>query len=839
MNYNICVNNYNIFLDINLIKLIYRGFVLISIKLIKKANLILINSKDFVINSIKIDKIDYFWEINNDEEIIIIRNDLGFESDKEYIIKINFDWKQISNEIDGFYYTKKNNKIVCTTHLEPISARKFIPCFDHPNLKAHFNMVIKIDFDFECISNTSIKKINYDKTGKNKYIYYNITPLMSTYLLCLVCGNIKSNIKSLLTKPIISKSGILINGYCIDDDTKYISWSIKRTVEALDFFESWFGIKYPLEKLDIVSIPNFSSGAMENWGIITFREEYVLLYNKKNYLSQVKILEVIYHEIAHQWFGNLVTLSNWGDLWLNEATASFFSWMALLLTYDTTYNIMEFYWLLEFKNVYLIDAFTNTHSIIMNDIEELNPSELFDEITYSKGNIIINYIANLLGLDNFQKAIQKYLNMYLYSNPSTGNKLFEYFNKYSTNKNIDYVDLMNKLISTKGYPILYIKKNNNEYNFTYKTFNLNKNIIIDYPVNLFLKIKYFEQIEIIDLRLNNYVTNGDELNYLINPNNELFCICYYDNFKPNLKIMSQTELMKYSHDEFILGLYGYKDLDNYLNCIGDIFNLINMNDNSILCYSILSDIIHLMNIYIYSNCEYTKIIIFLKNNLDDKLTIQCNDLLSTSTNKYSEFVLENILTIKIIKFNDINLINMIKNMYDYQNDLIIKSSSYFNHYYLSKIIFNVIMKYYQDTEFNYLLNILKTCSNTQIIDNIIGSFLYLNDNNFNIVFNNYSQLIKSQDYHLFFSSISKIVSKQEFIIDYWIYYRYKISSIDEITFNILKNISKNIFDLRLIKKILNYLKLILDNKNKLIIDKIKDILTTNKIIILNIKKHLL
>lgn len=830
---NIRVNKYDVFLDIDLERIIYKGYVMVSINLLQKTNLIKINALDFVIKSIVINKISYFWKINNRDGIIEITDDLGFKPNSNHLIKIEFDWKKISGETDGFYYTKKNNNLVCVTHLEPESARKFIPCFDQPDLKAKFNIMVRINSEFECVSNMGVKKTIFD--NKYKIIYFNTTPPMSTYLLCIVCGDIKHS-------PLeqISNEGTIVRGYCIEPDIKYINWSVNKTVEALEFFENWFQIKYPIDKLDIVSIPNFSSGAMENWGLITFREEYILLYNKKNYLSQVKILEVIYHEVAHQWFGNLVTMSKWEDLWLNEATATFFSWMALLMTYSDM-NIKEFYWLLEAKSVYLIDAFTNTHPIIISEDNKVNPSELFDEITYSKGNVIINYVANLLGLNNFQKAIQKYLNEYLYSNPLTGDKLFQYFNLYSENKKIDYIELMNKLTTTKGYPILSIKQNKNHtLNFTYKTFNLDKSIISDYPINLFLRIKFLDKYGIIELnysQLNEY--NIDKQNiesYIINPNNELFCICNYVNFKPNILSMNQVELMKYVNDEFILGLYGYKNLNEYLLVIKDIFNLINIPNNQILCSNIIGDLIHLLNIYNYSKTNNCVIIDFIKNNLNPKLVNLSQNLLLSSS-KYSEFVLENIFTLKAIKLEEKNLITMMYKLYLYQNELVAKMPNYYDKYYLPKTIFCVVMKYYQDIEFDNLLNILNNCSNVNIIDILISSFLYLNDKNFDYIFNNYSQLIKSQDHPLFFSSISKIVSKQELVIDYWISNRDKISSIDEIQFKIIKNISKNIFDIQLIEKINNYLNQTYVEKNKLVIEKIKDILSSNKIVIEGIKNN--
>jgi tricorn protease interacting factor F2/3 len=836
---NIEINNYNIFLDIDFNSIQYKGIVSIEINVKKSFSILEINSDTFDIKFLKINDHINDFIIDENKKIISIR--YNFIEFNKYTIKIKFGWKKITDEPDGFYYTMKDNNIVLCTHLEPISARKFIPCFDYPNLKAHFNLIVKLnDLKKECISNMSVKKCNLIENNEGKIIYFNSTPVMSSYLLCLVCGDIKH----LVSKQIKSKENIIINGYCIPRDISYIGWSIKKTSEALDYFEDWFGIKYPLDKLDIVAIPNFSAGAMENWGIITFREECVLLFDKSKYLEQLTILEVIYHEVAHQWFGNLVTLCEWKDLWLNESTATFFSWMALIEKY-TDFNSKEFYWLLESKSVYIIDGFTNTHPIIMNtnsnndnNEDGFNPVDLFDEITYSKGNTIINYVANLLGLENFKLSIRKYLNQYLYSNPPSGDKLFEYFNEYSTNKNINYIDLMNKLTTIKGYPILYIKKiNNTSYSIKYKTFNLDKRIIIDYPIDLWIKFSYSNKIDILELKYNliNDINIDNISSCIINPNNEFFCICYYDNFIPNILLMNQVELMKYIHDEFLLSLYGYKKISEYFDCVKNILKLIDIETNYILVVLILGDLKHLINIFDCTDLKLSlKIKKFININLDSQLLILMKFMIYSS-NKYSEFVIDSILTLETIYFEKKNLIDIVKKIYIYQNNLLYLDPNYSNKYFLSKISFNVVMKYFQSTEFDNIIRILKTTFNTQIITNIIGSFEFLNIKNFDIIFKNYKQLIKSQNYNLFFSSISKIKSKQEFIIDYLIHSRDEISSITEITFKIFKNVSKNIFDFILIDLILNYLQIIENKSNKIIIDKIKDILQTNKIIVVNNK----
>ena len=344
MNNNLIINNYNIFLDIDIQKLIYSGKVYIDLIIKNHIEKLEINSKKIKILSIKINNNNCVWDEDKQNEIIIIKYNYVPNNYKIEIIFIN----HIDEEMYGLYHCNKNNDLILCTHLEPTSARSFIPCFDIPNIKSIFLLTVCIDKHLTGISNNSIRNVHFDKKINKKIISFNPTPIMSTYLLCLVIGNLSP----VLTQPLITNDNILINGYSLEIDKKYMGWSITHSKQALEFFTKWFGIKYPLDKFDIVCIPNLISDAMENWGCVTFREKSILLNNPNNYYTKIIILKTLYHEIAHQWFGNLVTLRNWNDLWLNESTATFFSWMALQINYPN-YNIAELYWLLAYKNIIL------------------------------------------------------------------------------------------------------------------------------------------------------------------------------------------------------------------------------------------------------------------------------------------------------------------------------------------------------------------------------------------------------------------------------------------------------------------------------------------------------
>jgi hypothetical protein len=846
--YNYFINKYDIFIDIDTINLHYEGSVLINLTLLNNINNIKINSSGIEISSIKInqDKID-IWEENEKDEYILINKNF---SKGTHMIFVEFK-NSIGEEMDGIYYCRQDNNLIICTHLEPISARKFIPCFDEPDLKAVFNMTVTIDNEYNVVSNSSINNIvvgnelnkvnEFNKSNKEKNnrkrIFFNPTPKMSTYLLCLVAGNISKA----LDNSLITKTGIKVNGYSILSNIKELSWSILHTAKSLDFFTKWFGIKYPLDKLDIVSIPNFSSGAMENWGLVTFREEYILLYDKENYLSKIKILEVIYHEIAHQWFGNLVTMDDWNSLWLNESTATYFSWMALEIVYKD-YFIPELYWLLECKNVLISDGMINTHAIVIDSTKENNnspdamdPKDLFDEITYSKGNYIIRYISQLLGINNFQKSINKYLSSNLYSNTKSS-ELYSYFNEFSTNKQIDYVELMNNLVKTKGYPILYIQKQNQNYHIVLKKFNLDKKLETEYPHEIWIKITYLEKqndlvgstelkYSIIKLKpgynqIPNYIT---ENKFVINPDNTLFCICEYNLFIPYLEIMNQNEIMKYLHDKFILCLYNYFNLSDYLNLILFIFGSVNLKKNYLFLFQIILDLIKIFEIYVLSDKNNDCLLKFIKKNLS-KYWIEVLEWLILFKPKYYQMVVDKIFCIESIYIESLTFGELIIQSYKmfYEEKKIANC-------YFQKTLFLSIIKYHQDEQLDNLLGILSETTDPNIISNIIESFSMLNDKNFDIIISKYKQLIKSQDYDLFFWSISKICSKQKFIINYWIKERDNLSTNHEIQYKILKKISLNIYNLNLIDYLLNYVNSIYSIKYKLVFGKIIDVLNYNKI----------
>jgi len=805
---NIIVNNYKIFLDINTTNLYYIGHVLIDLNVLNNINELILNCQNIDIHKFILNNKKYPYQYDKNKNEIKITYNFTKNNYKLYFMFKNV----ISDDLEGIYYTKESNKLVICTQLEPTYARRVFPCFDDPIYKSTFELSVKLyDNAYNCISNMPIKKIN---TALDYKIYiFDKTPLMSTYLLCVVIGDIVP----VLSKPLITSSGVLINGYCLKEHVKYMKWAIKHAKKSIEYFEKWFDIKYQLPKLDIMSIPNFRSGAMENWGVVTFREEYILLFNKFSDSSKLVILEVLYHELAHQWFGNLVTMKNWTNLWLNESNATYFSWNALHEKYPK-YESKLFYNILEYKKTQLIDGFTNTHPIIPKNIN--NISDIFDEISYAKGSCLINYISGVLGYDNFKDAIRKYIHDHKYSNADSLD-LYKYFNKY--NVNIDFNKLINDLIHTKGYPIFNLEIQNNKLIITKEKFNLNKNIKEEYNTDIYIKLQKSNNTEI--LNLNSKVTTIDITNneFHLNPSSEFLCIINYINFKPSFKIMNDIDILKYIDDEFIFSTHGFKSLKNYLDIVNDIITN-NLLKSNILLLSILSDINRIFNILILNNNNklLSELTNYVNTNFKKKLLKLTIKFLKTKI-KYSEELLDQLLILFTINLKYDKMIN-------YAKELFISTIKIYNNtnkFYLSKSLFKIINNFYPEYT-PQILNLLNTTNITYIKHNIIESFQYINIDSYNNIINNFSKFIKLQDYSLLFMTLSKNKNIQSNLLNFIFNNSKNLQKNYDIFLHILKNISTNIFNLELNDLFQKYILSIYNKKHDISFNKILDILNINK-----------
>jgi len=364
---------------------------------------------------------------------------------------ISLEFQGILNDrLLGFYRSqyKQNGKTkyLATTQFEAADARRAFPCWDEPEAKATFEISIIADNKFSAISNMPViskKKI------KNKTLYkFDKTPVVSTYLIYLGVGEFeyltgktgKVQIRVVTTKGNKSKG----------------KYSLDLGKKLLTSYEKYFGIKYPLPKLDLIAIPDFAAGAMENWGAITFRET-ILLYDPKTSSTRTKqfIAEVISHEIAHQWFGNLVTMKWWNDLWLNESFATFMATKFVDKFYPE-WNLWDQFIEDAMNTAMGLDSLKSTHPIDVTVNSPAEIREIFDAISYDKGGCVLRMLENYVGETNFRAGLKKYLSAFKYGN-AAGQDLWDAIGKASK---MPVSAMVNSWLKQPGFPQIEITQNN-------------------------------------------------------------------------------------------------------------------------------------------------------------------------------------------------------------------------------------------------------------------------------------------------------------------------------------------------------------------------------------------
>ncbi|XP_038258635.1 endoplasmic reticulum aminopeptidase 2-like isoform X4 [Dermochelys coriacea] len=330
---------------------------------------------------------------------------------QRYLVVIEFH-ARLADGFDGFYkstYKTRDGetRIIATTDFEPTSARMAFPCFDEPSFKANFAITIRRERKHIALSNMpKIKTIELE--GGLLEDHFEVTVKMSTYLVAYIVCDFKS-------VQATTSSGIKVSIYASPDKWSQTHYALETAVKLLKFYEKYFDISFPLPKLDLVAIPDFQSGAMENWGLITYRETS-LLYDPKtsSAFDKLWVTKVIGHELAHQWFGNLVTMEWWNDIWLNEGFATFMELVSVSATYSELQ--IEDYFLNVCFGAIARDSLNSSHPISNPAETPTQIKEMFDTVSYDKGACILKMLQDFLSEVVFQKGIIHYLKKYSYRN---------------------------------------------------------------------------------------------------------------------------------------------------------------------------------------------------------------------------------------------------------------------------------------------------------------------------------------------------------------------------------------------------------------------------------------
>jgi puromycin-sensitive aminopeptidase len=315
-------------------------------------------------------------------------------------VVIELAWTAKLNEhLRGFYAAESTGRRYAFSQCEAADARRILPCFDEPAFKARFRVAVTVADGETAVSNGALER--EEPVPGGRILHFTPTPPLSTYLLAVAVGPLEASAPRML-------GDVPIRIWHVPGKGHLTELALEAAAESLARLQDYFDIPYPYGKLDLVAVPDFEAGAMENAGAVFFRETLLLLDPKTASLNERKrAAEVIAHELAHMWYGDLVTMAWWDDLWLNEAFAT---WMA--------YRVIDAWrpdWRMwqgfehDRSGALALDALTNTHPIYAEVRSVAEATENFDAITYEKGAAVVRMIEHYLGADAFRDGVRVYM----------------------------------------------------------------------------------------------------------------------------------------------------------------------------------------------------------------------------------------------------------------------------------------------------------------------------------------------------------------------------------------------------------------------------------------------
>ncbi|XP_030647207.1 endoplasmic reticulum aminopeptidase 1b [Chanos chanos] len=410
--------HYDLLIHPNLTSLDFTGSVKIRLEVKEDTRTIILHSKDLLISKatllnqvggqnwgLKVLEYPAF------QQLALLSEDVLLKRGNIYTIQLEFA-ANLSESFHGFYKSTYRTaqgevRVVASTQFEPTSARAAFPCFDEPAFKANFSIQIRREGRHIAISN--MPKLRTLELPNGLFEdQFDVTVKMSTYLVAFIVSDFLSISKN-------SQHGVKISVYAVPEKIDQAEFALDAAVRLLDFYDDYFDIPYPLPKQDLAAIPDFQSAAMENWGLTTYQETALLFDPKKSSASdKLGITMIIAHELAHQWFGNLVTMEWWNDLWLNEGFAKFMEFVSVNITNPELQ--VEDNFLGKCFEAMEVDCLSSSHPVSTPVENPAQIQEMFDDVSYDKGACILNMLRDFLTPEAFKLGIVRYLKRYSYQN---------------------------------------------------------------------------------------------------------------------------------------------------------------------------------------------------------------------------------------------------------------------------------------------------------------------------------------------------------------------------------------------------------------------------------------
>jgi len=436
--------HYDLSIQLDRIKRAFSGTVTISGYVPANVNEIRLHAKELEISLASVDGKEAKYSFAQNDELVITHDDI---TEGEHVVIVQFNGVITDTMVGiypGYYEIHGQKKELLATQFESHYARQAFPCIDEPSAKATFDLTLTTEQDVTVLSNMPSK---WQRVENDQLVTaFETTPIMSSYLLAWVVGEMQK-------KSATTKSGVEVNIWStLAHNQNNLDFALDIATRTIDFFDEFFGVPYPLPKSDHVALPDFSSGAMENWGLITYREIALLVDPEDTSITTKEYVAlVVAHELSHQWFGNLVTMKWWNDLWLNESFADMMEYVAI--------DALEPEW-----NVWLEHASSSVLSALRRDsldgvqaiqTDVNHPDEIssvFDpSIVYAKGGRMLRMLQAHLGTDTLRKGLKLYFEKHQYANTGAED-LWQVLGEVS---GVDVAGFMQLWMSQSGYPVVH------------------------------------------------------------------------------------------------------------------------------------------------------------------------------------------------------------------------------------------------------------------------------------------------------------------------------------------------------------------------------------------------
>ncbi|HKT21002.1 MAG TPA: M1 family metallopeptidase, partial [Nitrososphaerales archaeon] len=467
--------------------------------------------------------------------------------------------KQVPDDvIFGLYKSKYGKDYILVTDLEPAEARTVFPCADEPAYKAVFRVQITTDSGQRVIFNTPEVRREDPGGGRTKHVFQE-TPRMSTYLLFFAIGSME--------EASTTAGGVEVLTATRPGQIKNSELALKMVAGSVRDFAEYYGVPYPLKKLHVVALPEYHTGAMENWGAISSRESYAVVTENAAFGQMNRGAMSMVHEVAHQWFGDLVTMKWWDDLWLNESFATFMGYkmtgrlrpewdMASVFLRDETFTAFN------------LDAVKTTHAVQAHVDKVEDAMHNFDAISYNKGASVLRMLESYVGEENFRKGVSNYLKKFSFSNAS-GQDLWR---SLGATSKLSVTKVAQEWLTRPGFPIVKVSARGNRVTLTQRRFIITGSVpAAPWPIPTTIR-SGGKSLPVFFNKRSMTVDVEDGSDLILNPGRSAFHITMYDqrgydNLAKNFAKLSPHDRAGLVNDLYLFLQAGEIEPDLYLKFI--------------------------------------------------------------------------------------------------------------------------------------------------------------------------------------------------------------------------------------------------------------------------------